>query len=88
LIPSGILRGKLHCLKSRSPWCAVKPPLQTSEHFPIILIFLKIDILFIIKFYRRLLVQTNSTNIKYLYLTQTQTFSIKFFLSGFNYFLH
>jgi hypothetical protein len=24
LIPSGILWGKLHCLKSRSPWCAVK----------------------------------------------------------------
>jgi hypothetical protein len=21
LIPSGILWGKLHCLKSRSPWC-------------------------------------------------------------------
>ena len=31
LIPSGILWGKLHCLKSRSPWCAVKPPLQTSD---------------------------------------------------------
>jgi len=30
LIPSGILWGKLHCLKSRSPWCAVKPPLQIS----------------------------------------------------------
>ncbi len=30
LIPSGILWGKLHCLKSESLWCAVKPPLQTS----------------------------------------------------------
>jgi hypothetical protein len=30
LIPSGVLWDKLHCLKSRGLWFAVKPPLQIS----------------------------------------------------------
>jgi hypothetical protein len=44
LIPSGILWGKLHCLKSRSPWCAVKPPLQSFQF----LCFLKVEYRFFV----------------------------------------
>src|SRR4030042_413963 len=33
LIPSGNLWGKLYCLKSRSPWCAVKPLLHLLFFF-------------------------------------------------------
>ena len=51
LIPSGVLRGKLHCLKSRSPWSAVKPPLQTIFDFFVfrffLLIYKKIRMIFL-----------------------------------------
>lgn len=45
LIPSGVLWGKLHCLKSRRPWCAVKPPLQSLFVFSLIsLLFMSLGL--------------------------------------------